>query len=52
MNQEKVKLIIHNLELLLSSLKEELQGPLVINNYEEISSYIEDDVDEYYVEED
>jgi hypothetical protein len=51
MNPEKVKLIIHNLEVLLESLKQEIQEPLKCE-YEEIVPYIEEeDVDEYYVEE-
>lgn len=49
MNQERLKLIVNNLELLVRSLKEEIQEP---SNYvyENIVPYIEDDVDEYYVE--
>ena len=40
------------MELLIQSLKEEISDP-VSYNYEEISQYItEDDVDEYYSEED
>lgn len=50
MNQERLKLIVHNLELLVNSLKEEICEPPSYK-YEEIASYIEDDVDEYYVEE-
>jgi hypothetical protein len=50
MNQERLKLIVHNLELLVNSLKEEIQEPSVDYNYGEIASYIESDVDEYYVE--
>ena len=49
MDREKVKLIVRNMELLLGSLKKELEEPSN-HNYEEIISYIEDDVDEYYVE--
>jgi len=49
MNREKVKLIVRNMELLIGSLKKELEEP-PDHNYEEIFSYIEDDVDEYYVE--
>jgi hypothetical protein len=51
MNRKKIKLIIHNLELLVNSLKEEIQEP---SNYghEEIIPYIKnEDVDEYYNEE-
>jgi hypothetical protein len=50
MNQEKVKLIVHNMELLVRSLKEELQESPNINYNNETFSYIEDDVDEYYEE--
>lgn len=50
MNQEKIKLIIHNMELLLTSLKEELKEP-VMPNYEEVISYYDkNDVDEFYDE--
>ncbi len=50
MNREKVKLIIHNMELLIRSLKEELKEPAQ-HDYEEIVSYFdENDVDEYYDE--
>jgi hypothetical protein len=49
MNREKVKLIVRNMELLIGSLKKELEEP-PDHNYEEIVSYIEDDVDEYYIE--
>lgn len=51
MNQERLKLIVHNLELIVNSLKEEMREESVFYNHEEISSYIESDVDEYYVEE-
>lgn len=48
MNQEKVKLIIKNMELLIQSLKQEIEEP-VEYTYEEIVPYINDDeVDEYY----
>jgi hypothetical protein len=51
MDKEKVKLIIHNVELLIQSLKKEIDEPSY--KYEEIVSYIdENDVDEYYSEED
>jgi hypothetical protein len=50
MNQERLKLIVHNLELLVNSLKEEIQDQSADYNYGEIASYIENDVDEYYVE--
>jgi len=51
MNREKVKLIVHNMELLLRSLKEELQEPLKMN-YEEIAPYLADKDIEFYEEED
>lgn len=51
MNQEKIKLIINNMELLVQSLKEEVEETPQYT-YEEIVPYIdENDVDEYYVEE-
>jgi hypothetical protein len=37
------------MELLVQGLKKELNEPLELE-YEEIAPYIEDDVDEYYVE--
>jgi hypothetical protein len=49
MNKERLKLIVSNLELLVQSLKEEIQDLPEIS-YENIAPYIEDDVDEYYVE--
>lgn len=49
MNQERLKLIVNNLELLVQSLKEEIQEP-PNHTYEEIASYIEDDDLEYYSE--
>lgn len=48
MNQEKLKLIVRNLELLVRSLKEEIQD---IPEEQHVFPYIDDDVDEYYVEE-
>lgn len=51
MNQERLKLIVHNLELLVESLKSEIEEKPEYT-YEEIVPYIEDDVDEYYSEED
>ena len=52
MNREKVKSIIHKMEILLHTLKKEFHdSPDYV--YEEIIPYIEkDDVDEYYSEED
>jgi hypothetical protein len=49
MNNERLKLIVRNLDLLVQSLKEELEDIPEVS-YENMSSYIEDDVDEYYVE--
>jgi hypothetical protein len=52
MNTEKVKLIVRNMELLVQSLKEELEEPSEYV-YEEIAPYIEDGDDiEYYSEDD
>ncbi len=51
MDKEKVKQIVYNLELLIRSLKEELERE---NNYqyEQIAPYIDDYEPEYYEEED
>jgi hypothetical protein len=49
MNKERLKLIVRNLDLLIQSLKEELEDIPEVS-YESTSSYIEDDVDEYYTE--
>jgi hypothetical protein len=51
MNREKVKLIVHNMELLVRSLKEELQE-FSDMNYEEITPYLMDQDIEFYEEED
>ena len=51
MNREKLKLIVHNMELLVRSLKEELQEPSNMN-YEEVAAYLLDDDIEFYEEED
>lgn len=51
MNQEKLKLIVHNMELLVRSLKEEIQEPSNMN-YEEVAPYLIDDDIEFYEEED
>ena len=51
MNQEKVKLIVRNMELLVRSLKEELKDSPSIS-YEEVSPYLVDDDIEFYEEED
>jgi hypothetical protein len=55
MNRERLKLIVHNLELLVRSLKDELNEDEKISlKYEEIapfiSSFDEDDDIEYYDE--
>lgn len=49
MNKERLKLIVRNLDLLVQSLKEELED-VQEDSYESTSSYVEDDVDEYYNE--
>jgi len=51
MDKEKVKQIVYNLELLIRSLKEELNKE---NNYryEEIAPFIDDYEPEYYEEDD
>jgi hypothetical protein len=49
MNKERLKLIVRNLDLLVQSLKEELNDVPEVS-YESTSSYVEDDVDEYYAE--
>ena len=49
MNKERLKLIVRNLDLLVQSLKEELDDVPEIS-YDSTSSYVEDDVDEYYTE--
>ena len=46
MNKEKVKLIVRNMDLLVQSLKEELNDFPEIS-HQNISPYL-DDVDEYY----
>ena len=51
MNQEKVKLIVHNMELLVRSLKEELKDPPSLS-YDEVCPYLVDDDIEFYEEED
>ncbi len=52
MDQERLRMIVHNLELLVNSLKEEIKEP---SDYQtnEMTPYInEEDIDEYYSEED
>jgi hypothetical protein len=48
MNKERLKLIVRNMDLLVQSLKEELDDIPEVS-YENITSYL-DDVDEYYTE--
>lgn len=50
MNKERLKLIVRNMDLLVQSLKEELDDAPEIS-YENITPYL-DDVDEYYTEDD
>jgi len=51
MNREKVRMIVHNMELLVRSLKQEIQEPLSMN-YGEVAPYLVDDDIEFYEEED
>jgi hypothetical protein len=52
MDREKVKLIVRNMELLLDALKQEVQDiPESQSDYVSAFPYIDDDVDEYYSEE-
>jgi len=51
MNREKIKLIVHNMELLVLSLKQELQEESQVN-YEEITPYLMDQDIEFYEEDD
>ena len=52
MNKERLKLIVRNLELLVQSLKEELELEEKPDyNYEEITAYIQD-YDEVFYEDD
>ena len=50
MNKERLKLIVRNMDLLVQSLKEELDDIPELS-YENITSYL-DDADEYYTEDD
>jgi uncharacterized LabA/DUF88 family protein len=51
MNRKKINLIIHNMELLIRSLKEEMREfPDV--KYEEVAPYLMDQDIEFYEEED
>lgn len=53
MNKEKVKLIVRNLELLVQSLKEELEEKDKPEyNYEEITSHLTDYDEVFYDEDD
>ena len=50
MDQEKLKLIVKNLELLVQSLKEELDlNDRPEYNYEQISPYVQDYDEVFYV---
>lgn len=50
MDRQKLKLIVRNLELLVDSLKDEINSDEIPQlNYEEITSYLED-YDEVYDE--
>ena len=51
MNREKIKLIVHNMELLVLSLKQELQEESQVN-HEEITPYLMDQDIEFYEEDD
>ncbi len=52
MDQERLRMIVHNLELLVNSLKEEIKEPADYQT-NEMTPYInEEDIDEYYSEED
>lgn len=50
MNQEKLKLIVRNMELLVNALKEEIKEPSIPKYEEVISYYNRNDVDEFYDE--
>ena len=52
MDQERVKLIVHNMELLVQSLKKELEETSVNKSYQEICSYVDEYEPDYYEEED
>ena len=50
MNSERIKLIVNNMDLLVQSLKKELEDQPE-NLYNEVVSYVDyNDVDEFYVE--
>lgn len=51
MDKEKLKFIVKNLESLVNCLKEELYSDEVSENAFHITPYIEDDVDEVYLDE-
>ena len=52
MNKERLKLIVRNMELLVQSLKEELELEEKLDyNYKEIAPYLED-YDEVFYEDD
>jgi hypothetical protein len=50
MNVDKVKLIIHNMELLLTSLKDEINSSPVKEYFYENTPYVLDDYDEVFEE--
>ena len=51
MNRDKLKLIVKNLELLVSSLKEEIYSDSKAYNYDDIAPYI-GDYDEVFEDDD
>ena len=51
MNKEKLKLLIGNLEILLSELREEVYSDADSKKYKEITSYVAD-YDEVFYDED
>ena len=50
MNKKRLKLLINNLEMLLTELKEEVYSDTCDNKYDEIASYVAD-YDEIFDEE-
>jgi hypothetical protein len=53
MDKERLKLIVRNLDLLVQSLKEELYSDEKnMNNYKQITSYIDEYEPDYYEEKD
>jgi hypothetical protein len=49
MDQERIKLIVHNMELLVNALKEELKEPSN-KTHQKIFSYIDEYEPDYYEE--